>query len=314
MKIPILDDEQLITNLKTTKNPNYNQYHALYSSWHGGIIQNPQLMLVPIDDHLVHRGDGVFEAVKAEGRGVYLLDEHLDRLFHSANKIALTPSLTHGDMKEIILATLTVANQSDAMVRIFLSRGPGNFSVNPYDSIGPQFYVMVTQFRPLAAEKYDQGVTVGKSAIPCKDPWMAQIKSCNYLHNVLMKKEAVDRKLDFVIGIDAEGNISEGCTENIMIVDKTGCIAYPKLNSILKGITMMRVCELARQEGIHVVERPIPLDELISAPEVILTGTTLDVVPVRSFEGHPIPLGSIAKKLRDLIRVDIKTGPYRSNY
>jgi 4-amino-4-deoxychorismate lyase len=314
MNISVLNEKQLIDNLNATHNPFYNQYHAFYSSWYGGIIKNPHLMLIPMDDHMVHRGDGVFEAIKVEARAVYLLDEHLDRLFSSAEKIALIPAMTRDNMKNIILETLRAADQNDAFLRVYLSRGPGNFSVNPYDSLGPQLYVVVTQLKSPSHEKYTHGVAIGKSTIPCKDPWMAQIKSCNYLYNVLMKKEAVDRHLDYVIGIDADGFISEGYTENIMIVDPSGMIVYPSLNGILKGITMIRACELAREFGITAIERPITQKELLSAREIMMTGTSLDVLPVARFEDHPIALGPIAKQLREWMRNDIKNGPCRTTF
>jgi 4-amino-4-deoxychorismate lyase len=314
MSIPILNSSEIIRNIHSKKNPFFPQYYAFYSSWYNGIITDPHMMLVPIDDHMVHRGDGVFEGVKAEYHAVYLLEEHLDRLFCSAEKISLKPMLTRDEMKEIILATLRAANQPQAFIRIYLSRGPGSFSVNPYDSIGPQFYVVVTELKAPSMKQYNEGVTTGKSNIPCKDPWMAQIKSCNYLHNVLMKKEAVDRHLEYVITIDNDGYIAEGYTENIIIIDKSDYIVYPKLNNILKGTTMMRTCELAEEQGIKTIERSISLEELLSAKEVIMTGTSLDILPVSSFEKTSIPIGPIAKKLRELMRDDIKNGPRRTEF
>jgi 4-amino-4-deoxychorismate lyase len=312
MSIPILNENDLIREIHATQNPFYPQYYAFYSSWYNGIIQNPKMMLIPIDDHMVHRGDGVFEAVKAEYGAVYLLDEHLERLFCSAEKISLKPCFSREHMKNIILETLHAANHPDAMIRVYLSRGPGNFSVNPYDSVGSQFYVVVTQLKAPSEKQYNDGVIIGKSTIPCKDPWMAQIKSCNYLYNVLMKKEAVDRGFEYVIGLDHEGYIAEGFTENIMIVDEAGRLAYPKLNGILKGITMMRACELASEQGIEVVERPILLEELIHAKEVMMTGTSIDVLPVSRFEESFIPLGPIANELRKKMRLDIQNGPRKT--
>src|SRR6266851_2878773 len=136
MIIPVFDEEQLFNSIKTRQNLFFNEYYAFYSSWFGGIVKNPQLMLLPMDDHMVHRGDGVFEAMKSVSRSVYLLDEHLQRLFISAKKVAMQPPMALDQLKEAILETLRVANQSEATIRIFLSRGPGDFSVNPYDSIG----------------------------------------------------------------------------------------------------------------------------------------------------------------------------------
>ncbi|HEX4045189.1 MAG TPA: aminotransferase class IV [Gammaproteobacteria bacterium] len=311
MTIPIIDEKQLFAKLNNQKNPFFEQYYALYSSWFGGIVKDPHLMLVPIDDHMVHRGDGVFEAIKAVSRSVYLMDEHLQRLFKSAEKIAIKPPVNLQQMKEIVLETLRAANHDDAFIRIFLSRGPGNFSVNPYDAVAPQLYVVITQLTSPSREKYEKGVAIGKSAVLAKPGWMAQVKSCNYLPNVLMKKEAVDRGLDFVISVDDEEHITESATENIMIVNQDGIIVHPQLDHILKGTTMVRVCELAEENGIVAEARSISLEDLRSAREVIITGTTLNVLPVVKFEGENISNGKpgpIAKKLYELLVEDIRCG------
>lgn len=155
------------------------------------------------------------------------------------------------------------------------------------------------------------GVSIGKSEIPIKSSWMNQVKSCNYLPNVLMKKEAVDRGFDFVIGIDSDGLVTEGPTENIMIVDHDGTIIHPLFNNILKGITMVRACELARESGMKTEIKPVSFEELQSAREILITGTSLNVLPVVKFEnvtigdGRP---GKIAKKLNELIICDINAG------
>lgn len=270
------------------------------------------MMLLPIDDHMVHRGDGVFEALKAVEGKAYLLDEHLTRLMISAGKISLTPKFSLDEMKEIILQTLKIAGQKDALVRIYLSRGPGSFSPNPYDSVGSQFYVVITELKSTAAEKYQHGVRAARSHVPAKESWMATVKSCNYLPNVMMKKEAVDRKLEFVIGFDEYDFVAEGPTENIVIVDAGGVLTHPELEFILKGTTMTRACELARDLGMKTAVRAISNEDLKNAREVMMMGTTLDVLPVIEFDGKPIAdgkVGTIAKKLRELILQDMKTGP-----
>ncbi|SRR5579883_349025 len=313
MRIPIIDESNFIQKIKSRKNPFFAEYHAFYSSWFGGIVKNPEMMLLPMDDHMVHRGDGIFEAMKAVNRSVYLMEEHLERLFDSAEKISLNLPFDVNHVKEIILETLRFANQDNASIRVFISRGPGNFSVNPYDSIEPQLYVIVIPLKSPLPEKYIHGVTVGKSEIPIKSSWMNQVKSCNYLPNVLMKKEAVDRGFDFIIGIDSDGRVTEGPTENIMIVDHNETIIHPPLNNILKGITMVRVCELARENGMKTEIKSISLADVKSATEVMITGTSLNVIPVVKFEkgvigtGHP---GAIAKKLNKLIINDIESGKH----
>lgn len=311
MTTPIIDENNFIQKIQSLKNPFFEDYYAFYSSWLGGITKNPNLMLLPIDDHMVHRGDGIFEAMKAVKRSVYLMQEHLERLFDSASKISLNLSFDIDYVKTIILETLRVADQDNAIIRVFISRGPGNFSVNPYDSIEPQLYVIVTALKSPSQEKYTHGIVIGKSDIPAKSAWMAQIKSCNYLPNVLMKKEAVDRGFDFVIGIDSDEMITEGPTENIMIVDQHGTIIHPPLQNILKGTTMIRACELARENGIKTQIKSISLEDIRSAREIMITGTSLNIIPVVTFDDHVIGAGQpgdIAKKLNALMIADIESG------
>jgi 4-amino-4-deoxychorismate lyase len=211
----------------------------------------------------------------------------------------------------IILEILRVANRDQASIRLYLSRGPGNFSANPYDSVGSQLYIAITKLTPPATEKYANGIAIGISKIPVKNSWMAQVKSCNYLPNVLMKKESVDRKIDFVIGLDKDNNITESATENILIVDRSGTIVHPPLDSILKGTTMVRACELAREAGLKAEVRSISMLDLQSAKEMLITGTSLNVLPVVTFENEKIGDGKpgiVAKKLNELLVNDIKSG------
>lgn len=315
MNIPLLDEKQILENLNSKDNRFFEEYYVFYSSWFGGMIKNPRMMLLPMDEHMVHRGDGVFEAIKVVNRSVYLLEEHLNRLFRSAELIQLQPPLGMEAIKQIIFEALRVADRNEAIIRVFLSRGPGDFSVNPYDSVGAQLYVVISKLKQPKAEKFESGVVIGQSVIPVKDSWMAQVKSCNYLPNVMMKKEAIDRGLDYVIGIDDQGFISEGPTENILILDAHGILLHPALKNILKGTTMMRVAELAREIGIQFDARHILPKDLLSASEVIICGTSTGLLPVVKFEGQKIgngKRGPVTQKLQDLLYNDIQNGPKRS--
>jgi branched-chain amino acid aminotransferase len=317
MSVAVLTPEQIREKLMQKSYPAQNSYLAMYSTWWGGILKEPGMMLVPIDDHLVHRGDGVFEAIKAVAGMVYLLDEHLARLESSAKEIGLALPMSLDEMKKIILQTTRAAGVQDALLRLYISRGPGGFTTNPYDSVSSQMYLVVTSLKSLPDEKYVEGVKVGKSAVPPKEPWLAKIKTCNYLPNVLMKKESVDRNLDFTIGIDAKGSLLEGSTENIVMIDKNGVLVRPYLKQILKGTTMMRTFTLAEdlvKEGLlkGIEERDISEADIQSAREVMMIGTTLDVLPVTSYEGQKIAdgkQGEVSKRLLSMLREDMKKGP-----
>lgn len=289
----------------------------MYSSWLGGIVKDPSMMLIPVDDHLVHRGDGVFEAFKCQHKRIYLLEEHLDRLEKSAAALSLPWPHSRAEMREIIIQTVRASGLSEAVLRLYISRGPGTFSPNPYDSIGSQMYLIVTALKNLPAEKYEKGARIGKSQVPPKEPWLARIKTCNYLPNVMMKKESVDRGLDFTVGFDAQGFLTESSTENMILLSAEGSLIHPTLQQILSGTTMNRVFELAQAllpsgEIKKIEARNISEKEIQEAQELMMAGTTLDVLPVVEYENRKIAsgqVGPVARRLLQLLREDIAQGP-----
>ncbi len=312
LKIPVLSPDQALKKMQAHHSKAWPTYYSFYSSWFGGIIKDPGPFLVlPLDDHMVHRGDGVFEALKAVDRKIYLLEAHLKRLKSSAEKIGIVFPHSAEYLEKIVIETLQVANQASCLVRIFLSRGPGSFTANPYDSTESQLYVVVTQLNPPAPEKYQSGVKIGRSLIAVKEGLMPQIKSCNYLPNVLMKKESVDRKLDFTVSFDSDNHVAESATENLVIVDAQGILTHPLFAKILMGTTMIRAFELASKAGTKTAIRAISEKDILSAREVLMMGTTLDILPVTSYESHRISdgkVGPVANSLNALLKIDRQHG------
>lgn len=307
----ILDEHLWLERLRGRENPAREGYRAMYSTWWNGLVTDPALMVIPVDDHQVHRGDAVFEAIKAVNGRIWLAREHLDRMDRSGAAIGLANPLSRAEMENVLIETMRASGLREAVLRLFLSRGPGQFSTNPYDSVGPQVHVIATVLKPWPAAKIEAGVSLGLSRVPVKEPWLARIKSCNYLANVLMKKEAVDRGLDFTVGVDGDGCLTEGSTENLMLVDANGWLVRPKPDGILAGTTMQRAFELAKTSAADLVkgfaEKNLSLEDLRAAREVMMVGTTLDVLAVSRFEADSLGggrCGPVAKKLRELLLQD----------
>ncbi len=291
----------------------HENYYAMYSSVYGGIVTDPSLMMIPIDDHMVHRGDGVFETFKCVGGSIYNMKAHLERLEHSAAGLHYKLPWSVEEMGRMVVETVRTGGHRDCLVRLFVSRGPGSFDVNPYDCRGPQLYVVVTFLKRPFMELHPDGAVVRTSRIPVKEPFFAAIKSCNYLPNVLMKKEAVDLKADFAAAFDGKGCLAEGATENLGIVTKKKNLLFPRLDGILCGTTMMRVMDLAEtavREGLlsKAGFSDILRDDILNASEVIIVGTTPNVVTVREFDGMRIGDGSpgpVQRRLNALLVDDI---------
>ena len=286
----------------------------MYSSYLGGITQDPLLMLIPVDDHLVHRGDGVFEAFRIHQGQVYDWAGHWSRLNNSAEKIELKFDFSEQQLIEILRSMYKSAPTPDAIIRFYLSRGPGGFTANPYESEKSHVHIIFTPFQPVADEKYKRGVKAKVSEVPMKQvPWH-EIKSCNYLPNVLMKKEAIDSGVDFCVSVSSEGYVGEGSTENLAIYDK-GELISPPFDYTLAGTTLKQVLRLAeenksdlRLSKIH--QRHISVDEVAQAEEVFLIGTTLEVLPISQWNGAVIGKGRqgpMAEKLRRLYHQDLNS-------
>jgi 4-amino-4-deoxychorismate lyase len=317
-QIPILTDDHLN---KVLNEKQKLPYLAMYSSHFGGIIKDPKWMMLPIDDHIVHRGDGVFEAIKFLNSKIYGCDEHLARLMRSAAAIELDPQRSIAEIKDIIIQTIHVSQSPDGLIRLYLSRGPGGFTTNPYDCARAGLYIVITPFKAYPKDKYQNGVSAKISKYLAKEGFYSQIKSCNYLQNVLMKKDAVDSGVDFTVAVDHEGFITEGSTENCAFISKDGLLLIPSFQNTLRGITLTRMIELAQSlketgeiKGIQ--ELRISQKEVFSAREMAFVGTTLDVLPVRSLndqkfgDGRP---GPIFRKLLELLIKDIDSADSRLN-
>lgn len=312
--LPLLTPNEAAAALAAHREPFHAGYYAFYSTALGGIVTAPGLMVVPADDHLVHRGDGVFETLKCVAGGLYLWREHVQRLLHSAKAIGLRVPWDEARLADITAQVVRAGAHRDCLVRIIVSRGPGSLGINPYDCPAPGLYVMAHELKPSFMEAHPEGARVVTSAIPVKAGFFATIKSCNYLPNALIKKEAADAGADFALAYDEQGNLAEGATENFGIVDADGCLRVPGAERILSGTTMNRALELAGalvRDGrlSAIARRPISRDAVRAAREVLVFGTTPDVTSVVSLDGAPVSGGApgpVGRALLALVQRDIR--------
>lgn len=300
-----LKPEDFVAALRGSRPAVRTPVYLFYSSLWDAYVRDPALMVIPFDDHLAHRGDGVFETMKCVGGAVYNLDAHLQRLQRSAYQIGLT--FRHGAeaIRAKVLEALAAAGRPECSVRVVLSRGPGGMGVSPGECPETALYVAVYGAGRPFMEAHPQGARLRLSAVPPKHPDFATVKTCNYIPNVLMRLEAEAWGVDFVVGADARGHITEGPTENVGIVSKGGVLAFPPLDSVLAGTTMLRVMELAQPlevEGLlkGIVFRPIRVEELAEAREVLVVGTTLNVASAVEWEGAPVGDGRPGPVAREL--------------
>ena len=313
-KFKVLTPEGLPRIKSTTCRDGHEEYYAMYSSVWDAIVLDPAFMMIPIDDHMVHRGDGVFEVFKHVNGIFYNLDAHLRRLRKSAAALELCLNMTDNELRGAIDATVQAGGRGDCVVRLFVSRGTGGFGANPYECDSSQLYIVVTELPVPFMKTHPQGARMASSGIRQKPPEAAGIKSMNYLVNVLMKKESIDKGVDFVAGFDDRGFLTEGATENIGIVTKKGELLFPCAETILPGTTMERLIELAETavdgRTLLCVDRcDITREMMQASAEIILVETTINAVATVMFDGSPVGDGApgpVYKLLDELLVRDMK--------
>ncbi len=290
------------------------KYWAFYSSQLGGIVTDPALMVLPFDDHMVHRGHGIFDTAGLVDGKIYDLEAHLDRFLASAERSKLRLPGPRDEMRETIVATAKAAGQPNGAIRYWLSSGPGSLELSPVPGADPGFFVMIFGGLNYPERWYSEGLRVMSTTYPIKPSLYAITKSTNYLPNVLMQMEAKAAGLDNGVFLDAAGNVGESSNMNVAFVTADGVLRHPKFDHILSGCTSMRLLALAPAlvaqgviAGVEVCD--IPAAEARAAREMMLIGSSIKVAPIVEWDGQPIhdgKPGPVSKALLTLLEDDMR--------
>src|SRR5687768_11251888 len=245
-RLPVLDADQVLTSLRALRSRQPVQFDAFYSSQFGGIVTDPALMVLPFDDHMVHRGHGIFDTAGIVNGRIYDLEAHLDRFLGSAERSRLKLAGSRADMRDIIVKTTAASGRRDGAIRYWLSSGPGSLELTPAAGAEPGFFVMVFGGLVYPERWYTEGLKVMTTTYPIKAPLYAITKATNYLPNVLMQMEAKAQGFDNGVFIDADGYVGESSNMNVAFVTSDGVFAHPTFDHILAGCTSLRLLELAQ--------------------------------------------------------------------
>jgi 4-amino-4-deoxychorismate lyase len=313
MNTPVFSTEEAIAGLRRAVHSKAANFYAMYSSVLGGIVTDPALMVLPLDDHMVHRGHAVFDTATLTHGMLYQLDPHLDRLISSAEGARIPAPFPRARLREIILATAAASGRRDGSVRYWLSAGPGGYALGPAECQASSFYVIVFKPEAYPESYYREGIKLITSHVPIKPPLFARIKSTNYLPNVLVVLEAKDAGADNGVFIDQRGMVAESSNMNVAFVTKEGAFCHPPFDAILSGITIQRVLDFAKRlvatgalTDVRVAD--VPIAEGRNAAEMMLIGSSIKVAPVVLWDGQKIgdgKPGPIAKKLLAMWNEDI---------
>lgn len=259
---------------------------------------------IPIMDHGLLYGDGVFEGIRAYNRRIFKLERHVERLYQSARAIDIKIPMSQDEFCDVIIDLCRRNKVIDAYIRPIVTRGIGDLGLDPRKiRSGPTIIIFTKPFPALYGEKYEKGLTVVTSSYrrmppECLSP---SIKSLNYLNNILARIEANQRGADEILFLDVQGYVSEASADNFFIVRK-GSLMTPPTATNLPGVTRETAMELAAKEGIQVEETLFTTYDVFVADEAFITGTAAEIAPVVQLDGRTIGDGVPGKLTRRLMK------------
>jgi 4-amino-4-deoxychorismate lyase len=314
--LPVLNADHVLARFKELRSRQPVNYTAFYSSQLGGVVTDPALMVLPFDDHMVHRGHGIFDTAGLINGKIYDLEAHLDRFLLSAERSKLKLPGSRADMRDIIIKTGAVSGRRDGAIRYWLSSGPGSLELSPAAGAEAGFFVMVFAGLAYPERWLTQGAKVMTTTYPIKAPIYAITKATNYLPNVLMQMEAKEAGFDNGVFVDADGHVGESSNMNVAFVTNHGSLVHPKFDHVLAGCTSLRLLELAtvlRDRGLlkSIDVRNIPVAEARASREMMLLGSSVKVASIVQWDDRAIgdgKPGPIAKALLELLDEDMRSG------
>jgi len=255
-------------------------------------------------------GDGLFETMRAYSGKVFRLEDHLDRLFHSARGIELSFDYTREELKNIIGKIIEINSLSEAYIRLTVSRGVSEPGLISKSRPSATLVIVARNFKPPSPSEYETGwrAIVVETRQNQSSP-LSRLKSLNFLNNILARREAEAKGVDEGILLNTQGEVTEAATSNIFGVNKDAIITPLEESGLLPGITRGVVLELAPNLGLKAYKRRVNLSHLMRAEEAFLTNSLIEIMPLVEIDGRRIgngKPGSITEKIHRAYRALVR--------
>jgi len=247
---------------------------------------------ISVFDHGFLYGDGVFEGIRVYDGNIFRLQQHIQRLYNSAQCILLTIPLSPEEMGAAIVETVSRRGLPNQYVRVVVSRGAGDLGLDPRLCRRPSVVIIADTITMYPAHLYTRGLEL-TVATPRTPTWALdpRIKSLNYLNNILAKLEAQQAGALEAVMLNGEGYVAECTADNIFFV-RQGQLCTPSTAAgALQGVTRDSVLEVAQSLGLPTAEGFFTRYDLYTADECFMTGTGAEIVPVVRIDGRTIGTG-----------------------
>lgn len=285
--------------------------------WLDGNLVDESAAKVSVFDHGLLYGDGVFEGIRIYNGRIFRLEEHIRRLFDSAKAIVLKMPWSLEEVCKATCDTVAANGLKDGYIRLVVTRGAGELGLNPYLCPTPSMFIIAATIKLYPDETYSKGLSIITCATrrPAPAALMPQVKSLNYLNNIMAKVEAIQGGALEAVMLNEQGYVAECTGDNIFLI-KDGKLLTPLISDgALDGITRSVIVELAEKLGVPFSERSLTRYDIYTADECFLTGTAAEVIPVVALDRREIGDGKpgpfTARFLKAFHELAMSTGtPY----
>lgn len=258
--------------------------------WLDGELVNESEAKISVFDHGLLYGDGIFEGIRFYNERIFRLEEHIRRLYDSAKAILLQMPWTQEEVCQFTCDTVKANGLTDGYIRLVVTRGSGELGLNPYLCPKPSMFIIASTIKLYPEEHYQNGLSIITCATrrPAPAALMPQVKSLNYLNNIMAKVEAIQGGALEAVMLNEQGYVAE-CTGDNLFLIKNGELYTPLISDgALDGITRTVIIEIAKKLNIPVIERSLTRYDIFVSDECFLTGTAAEVIPVVSLDRRMI--------------------------
>ena len=267
-----------------------------------GVITSPENASVSVYDRGFLYGDAVFEVLRTYGGVPFALDQHIDRLCRSADRVRMKLPVDAATMAGETRDALTAAGVGEWYARIMITRGTGPLGLDIDLASCPLRVTLVEPVKPPPREAYANGIHVVSVATDRATDGTAAAgaKVTSYLANMLALHDAKRRGGAEALIVDGQGHVLEGASSNVFIVRGDRLVTPPESAGILAGITRAHILAAAASMGLVTELTALRLDELAVADEVFITSSIREVVPCVQVDGRRIASGTPGPRTRAL--------------
>jgi len=261
---------------------------------------------ISIFDHGLLYGDGVFEGIRFYNNQAFRLHNHLDRLIDSAKAIALTLPYTKDEFVTAVNQVIQKFDLDSGYIRLVITRGKGSLGINPASCHKSSAFIIADKSNFVDKRVLERGakLIIASTRRLAADGLDPRIKSLNYLNHILARMEATQAQAGEAILLNAQGNVTEGSTDNIFIVKNNKIITPSISDGALDGITRSVIFEIANEQGLECEAKTLSPYDLYTADECFLTGTAMELLPVSEVDGRS--LSSCPGEMYKLLQYNFK--------